>query len=42
LLVSDVITPQMFGPELVKRIAAIRPQSRVVLMSAHIEWVRLL
>lgn len=36
LLVSDVIMPEMCGPELVKRITRICPNAAVVLMSGHI------
>jgi CheY-like chemotaxis protein len=36
LLVSDVIMPEMCGPELVRRIAQLCPTAAVVLMSAHI------
>ena len=36
LLVSDVIMPEMCGPELVKRVAEICPAAAVVVMSAHI------
>ncbi|MGB9455579.1 MAG: response regulator [Bryobacteraceae bacterium] len=36
LLVSDVIMPEMCGPELVRRIAQLCPTAAVVLMSGHI------
>jgi DNA-binding NtrC family response regulator len=36
LLVSDVIMPEMCGPELAKQIRALCPLSGVVLMSGHI------
>ncbi len=36
LVVSDVIMPEMCGPELVRRISRICPHAAVVLMSAHI------
>jgi len=36
LVVSDVIMPEMCGPELVRRIIQICPTIAVVLMSAHI------
>lgn len=37
LLVSDVIMPEMCGPELVKKIAQICPTIAVVMMSAYID-----
>ncbi|MGB9456372.1 MAG: response regulator [Bryobacteraceae bacterium] len=37
LVVSDVIMPEMCGPELVKRIGQLCPASAVVLMSGHID-----
>ena len=37
LVVSDVIMPEMRGPELLKRIAEICPAAAAVVMSAHIE-----
>jgi DNA-binding NtrC family response regulator len=36
LVVSDVIMPEMCGPELVRRIAQIRPTTAVLLMSGQI------
>jgi two-component system cell cycle sensor histidine kinase/response regulator CckA len=36
LVVADVIMPEMCGPELVKNIKRIFPNTAVVLMSAHI------
>jgi len=36
LLLSDVIMPQMRGPELVKRVAQLCPRAAVILMSAQI------
>jgi CheY-like chemotaxis protein len=36
LVVSDVIMPEMCGPELVKRIAQLCPTAAVILMSGHI------
>jgi DNA-binding NtrC family response regulator len=36
LLLSDVIMPEMRGPELVSRIARLCPTAAVVLMSGHI------
>jgi two-component system cell cycle sensor histidine kinase/response regulator CckA len=35
VIVSDVMMPGMSGPELLKRLAAITPQARAVLMSGH-------
>ena len=37
LVVSDVIMPEMCGPELVKRIMELCPAAAVVVMSAHID-----
>jgi DNA-binding NtrC family response regulator len=36
LVVSDVIMPEMCGPELVKKVAELCPTAAVVVMSAHI------
>jgi DNA-binding NtrC family response regulator len=36
LVVSDVIMPEMCGPELVRRIASICPTTAVVMMSGYI------
>jgi two-component system cell cycle sensor histidine kinase/response regulator CckA len=36
LVLSDVIMPEMCGPELVKKLTRICPNAAVVLMSAHI------
>ena len=36
LVVSDVIMPEICGPELIRRITQICPSTAVVLMSAHI------
>src|ERR1035438_892574 len=36
LVVSDVIMPEMCGPELIRRITKMCPTIAVVLMSAHI------
>lgn len=36
LFISDVIMPEMCGPELVKRLSLLCPNASVVLMSAHI------
>jgi two-component system cell cycle sensor histidine kinase/response regulator CckA len=36
LLVTDVVMPQMSGPEFVERIAPVRPEAKVLYMSAHI------
>ncbi len=37
VIVSDVMMPGMSGPELLKRLSAIAPQARAVLMSGHAE-----
>jgi len=36
LVLSDVIMPEMCGPQLVKQIAAICPKAAIVLMSGHL------
>jgi two-component system, cell cycle sensor histidine kinase and response regulator CckA len=36
LLVTDVVMPQMSGPELVTRLALLHPETKVLYMSAHI------
>ena len=36
LVISDVIMPEMCGPELVKRLSRLCPNASVVMMSAHI------
>ncbi len=36
LVVSDVIMPEMCGPELVRRIAQMRPNAAVILMSGYV------
>jgi two-component system cell cycle sensor histidine kinase/response regulator CckA len=36
LVVSDVIMPEMCGPELVRRIAQICPTTAIVMMSAYV------
>ena len=36
MIVSDVIMPEMCGPELVRNIKRMCPRTGVVLMSAHI------
>lgn len=37
LMVSDVIMPEMCGPELVRRVVQICPEAAIVVMSAHID-----
>jgi DNA-binding NtrC family response regulator len=37
LVVSDVIMPEMCGPELVRKVAELCPTAAVVVMSAHID-----
>jgi two-component system cell cycle sensor histidine kinase/response regulator CckA len=37
LVISDVIMPEMSGPELVRRLSASRPDLRILLMSGHPE-----
>ena len=36
LLVTDVIMPQMSGPEFVTRLAPLHPETKVLYMSAHV------
>jgi DNA-binding NtrC family response regulator len=35
LVLTDIVMPQMSGPELARRVAAIKPETRVVFMSGY-------